>query len=151
MEDRQIITYFSTMFFVALSAGPWAIIAYPAWKRISKHGIWAGALPLATTGLIVALASYALLYATVMILAATATYKTGAPASVIGSASAAAVSYKLLHVAVEAAKTPGTAILFTPCLSGITGGTVAIATAAVMTLIQHIRSQTWAHDEKTIE
>ena len=149
MEDRQIIAYITTIFFIAISAGPWAIIAYPTCKRIAKNGIWAAPLPLAITGLIVALASYAFLYATFMILAAMATYKTGAPASVIGAASTAAVSYKLVQVAVETAKTPGAAILFTPCLSGITGGIIAIATAAVMTLIQHIRSQTWAHDAQT--
>ena len=144
MEDRQIGAYIATLFFIAITAVPWIIIAWPVWNRVRSNGIWAAALPLATGGLIVGLASYALLYASFMIMAATASYQTGA-AKLVGAATAVAVSYRMIPVAIETATSTGAAVVFAPCLSGITGGTVAIAAAAVMTLIQHIKSQTWAN------
>ena len=134
MEDPKLTAFIYTAFFIAIAAIPSLIIAVPAARKIPTNGISAARLPLATMGLIVGIVSYALLYATLAISIAMQSQPTLVPAAM-----ALAVSLQLVEATAKASVTSGQALLFIPCLSGITAATSAILTAAVLTMIRHIQ------------
>lgn len=133
MEDSQTMALITTIFFIAIAAIPWLIIAVPTGRRISLNGIWAARMPLATTGLIVGLVSYTLLYVVFAISTAMVGQSHLVPAAI-----ALVASFQLVESAIRASATSGQAFFFIPCISGITAATIAVLSSAVLTLMRYI-------------
>ena len=133
MEDPQTMNLITTIFFIAIAAIPWLIIAVPTGRRISINGIWAARMPLATTGLIVGLVSYALLYVVFRISTAM-----GGRSHIVPAAIALVASFQLVESTIKASATSGQAFFFIPCISGITAATIAVLSSAVLTLMRYI-------------
>ena len=115
----------------AIAAIPWLIIAVPTGCRISANGIWSARLPLVTTGPIVGLGSYALLYVIFAISTTMGVYEAGTP-RLVPAAMTLAVSFQLVESATRASTATAQALLFIPGLSGVTAGVVAVCTSGPM-------------------